>query len=272
MSRVLRTLAAFLIIFILSSCDSCSNPGTTIAGNPQLPIIIGRVSAASRADISIPSRIFGETVSVLNQSSVKIYVNALLKVSDLSPEDYYNATTDAVEFTLSSIDDGDALTFVLDNSVDEYTYNGTASSEADTEATSANGNADTGNEYSFANFYGHWSREGPCDAPTGLAPNEATVDNILTLTIGGTNCNNDLGFDYDDEQPTSTTSYSVDGDNLTITNSLFGTTAIMNISFSGDIDAECVGLYQFSGWLGDEEVVFYYLDDLGSSACELELF
>lgn len=273
MNRALRTLAAAFIVLVLSSCDSCSNSGTTITGNPTLPITIARVSDLGTAAISIPRGIFGETTDALGSSRVAIYVNAVLRTSNLNPSNYYNAATDAVEFTLSSIADGDTLNFIIDNSVDEYTYTGTASITAETEATTSNsGNTDTGNTYILANFYGTWSREEPCGMPTGPAPNETTVENILTLTIGGAHCDNDLSFDYDDEQPVSTTSYSVAGDNLNITNSLIGTTTIMNITFSGDIESECVGLYQFAGWLGDEEVTFYYLDDLESAACTLDLF
>ncbi len=287
MKRTLRTLATIIVVLVLSSCDACScstNSGTTITGNPTLPITIGRVSDAGESEVSIPLEVFGESEDVLDVSSVDIYVNSELRTANLSPSDDYDPSTEAVELTIGDLVDGDEITFIINNSVDEYTYVGTASTAADTEAisTDAGEGGDDGGDggggeegdvlsYTLANFYGRWCEESTCNgSPIPLGFGDLEASNLSTLVIGGTGCEHAVYFGGAEsgEGFSATATFSVSGTTLSITNVYIGTIAMTDIVFSGTFgENEGADAYQFTGTLGADEVTFVYSTDLDDTDC-----
>lgn len=160
-------LGLFAVVAIFSACKP-GGEGTTIVNNTTsdaapLSITIGKLQSDGTSAISAPLEVFGDDESDLDGATIDVSVTRSggVDLTTASPqvrtlaltggsssgsssssnntvdaEDAFNSETQAVEFVVTSLEDGDALIFAISlaNTEEEIIYEGEVSSEEDSEA------------------------------------------------------------------------------------------------------------------------------------------
>ena len=134
------------LVLFFSGCGN-DNFGTTNVGNPDISsvsnITIGQLTTEGKAQLTFPLAIFGSSSDDLVGASVTIKRNNVTVVNALDPSSYYQENIQAVSFYLTSLNNGDVLTFLVSlNTGVTKSFQGTVSDAEESYATLLSGPLD----------------------------------------------------------------------------------------------------------------------------------
>lgn len=163
MNRILRYVPLLPILLAFVAC-AAGGQGTTIVGNTtSSSITVGKL-AGDEATVTIPLSVFETTPTIsaeatgrfltgsssasassssLSGATIDIEINGVTTNEGVSAEDNYDESSESVIFTLSSLEDGDQITFIIHkNDGTTASFSGTVSASEETTAASDSGSVD----------------------------------------------------------------------------------------------------------------------------------